>query len=136
MSALLFFIVIVITAILGAGSTYLLALKTNWGGVRSSAFLSLVVGVIFYVVEGQAHYFTEIPSVFIGASFVGMSAPTQLRLVGVLIAGVIFGLLYFCLPATYAGVGGTLGTSACVSVLAVYGCQILLKKNDKKKRLI
>lgn len=134
MSEFQFYLVLLVTAIIGAGSTYLLSTKTTWGVVRSSAFLSLVVGIIFYLLGEETPFFNDVPLVFIGASFVGMTSPSKLKLAGILFAGTLFGLLYIYIPSMYIGTGGTMGTAACVSVLCAYGISTFAENQPAKKR--
>lgn len=124
----------IFTGIVGAITTYLLSTKTNWGTVRSSAFLSLIVGIIFFKLDEHQEFLREVPLVFIGASFIGMTSSTKLRLWGIFFAGTLFGVLYALIPSVHIGAGGTMGTAACVSVLFVYGITSLISDVKTKKR--
>lgn len=136
MSDIIYVALMVAVAIFGGGTTYLLAHKTNMGAVRASAFLSLILGIVFHSHGLRLPFLSEIPFIFIGASFVGMTAPSQLNLIGIFFASCIFGVLYLVLPPIYDGVGGTLGTAACVSVLVTSGVHMIFRRRSKKKRPI
>lgn len=109
------------------------------GPVRSSALLSLLVAVYFHYFPGQTdpYLVKNIPLVFIGASFIGMVSSRLIHnylLIG--IAGVIFCLIFLHTSKFFNGYGGALGTSACISLLAVLSIPIVGKKRKLTNGII
>jgi hypothetical protein len=85
-----------------------LAYKKNWGVVRASSILTLLVFLIL----------PSLASLALGATFVGFTLPEKMgwrRLSG---ASFIFALLhFFCLTFT-SGIGGALGLFALIACLS------------------
>lgn len=116
------FWILILTGIAGATATYFVSTRLKQGPVRSSALLTLVVA-------GFCNLFPEtltpdlgknIPVVFIGASFIGMVSSQHLSTyLGLSASGIIFTILYLNTSQVFAGYGGVLGTSACISLLVV-----------------
>lgn len=115
-------IIYLFTGIVGSISTYYMSTQMKQGPVRSSALLTLVVAILFYLFPEvlSPQLSKNIPVVFIGASFIGMVSSTQLSTyMGLSLAGVIFALIYINTSRFFDGFGGALGTSACISLLVV-----------------
>ena len=116
--------ILIITGIIAATTTHILSNKFNQGNVRASALLSLVVGGFFYIFPDikTSYLATNIPLVFIGASFVGMA---NLKIfsnyIFLIISGFVFTLIYLNASQFFTGYGGGLGTMACISVLVSIG---------------
>lgn len=101
------------------------------GPIRSSALLSLLVGLFFYFFPEvmDSYLVKNIPIVFIGASFIGMVSARLLSnylLIGV--AGLVFCLIYLHASQFFNGYGGALGTSSAIALLAVLSIPIVGKK--------
>ncbi|WP_448607566.1 hypothetical protein [Paenimyroides ceti] len=130
---------IILSAVTGALATYSINRKWQWGAVKTSALLSLLVALFFKMFPDvlNAYLTQNIPFVFIGASFIGM---VSVRLVArywiLLIAGVVFGILYLHLGKHFVGYGGLLGLSASISLLSVMGLNLLVVKYLKAFRKI
>lgn len=112
---------IILTCIISAMLTFYVNEHRKQGPVRASALLSLIVGIIFYLLKGTLpdDIVANIPVAFIGASFIGMVSYrvlTHMRLVAV--AGFIFSLIYINTSHFFKGYGGALGTSASIAVMA------------------
>ena len=133
---------IYITSILGAFLTFLVSTKYKQGPVRASALLTLIVaGVCFLFPELFSEDITnQIPWVFFGASFVGMTSSKLTRnYISIIFGGVIFGFIYTVSPDFFSGYGGALGTAACISILVVIGINNLIRlsiASKKKKKLL
>ncbi|SDZ88564.1 hypothetical protein [Pedobacter hartonius] len=126
--------ILLITSFLSSVATFYVNEDLKQGPVRSSAVLSLIVGVCFYFFSHSINSYLvkNIPIVFIGASFIGMVSVRLLSnylLIGT--AGVIFCLIYLNTSKFFNGYGGALGISASIALLAVLSIPIL----NKKKRL-
>ncbi|WP_299002256.1 hypothetical protein [uncultured Tenacibaculum sp.] len=133
---------IYLTSILGAFLTFLVSTKYKQGPVRASALLTLIVaGVCFFFPELFPKDITnQIPWVFFGASFVGMTSGKLTRnYISIIFAGIVFGFIYTVSPDFFNGYGGALGTAACISILVVIGINNLIrlsKASKKKKKLL
>lgn len=124
-------IIIIITGILGATSTFYVNEHLKQGAVRASALLSLVVSLFFYCFPNLLNpYLTQnIPAAFIGASFVGMvssKAITHYR--WLITAGIIFSIIYINKSTFFKGYGGALGTSAFIALLTTMAIPLMLSK--------
>lgn len=118
-------ILAIIVGMFGAWSTYKLAQIPSMGVVRSSALLSLVVGLIFYFFPSGTQ-FDLIPVIFIGASFVGMTSVERISSgFQIALAGMVFGMIYHYMVPTHTGFGGALGTSACLGGIVVLGVRLV-----------
>ena len=119
-------IIILITALIGTLSTYIVGTHFHQGAVRSSAGLSLLVAILFAVLpEFSNNLSTTIPLVFMGASFVGMvSSNVNSNLFFIGLGGLVFGIIYPIMGGFFTGYGGALGTAACLSLMTVNGLSI------------
>jgi hypothetical protein len=123
-----------ITGGIGAVSTFIVAHDLKQGVVRASAGLSLIVGLFFYAFPDivSPELVVDIPLVFFGASFVGM---TGIHVVKrrwlMLLGGIIFSGIYLVSSEVFVGYGGKLGTTACISSLIVLGLGSLIGRFRK-----
>lgn len=104
-------------ALLSPVITQALSFRWRLGVVLGSALPSLVVALLAPV---------PLAAVWLGASFVGMTAPDRLAphpCRNLLAMGVLFGLFSLGFEPRLAGIGGDLGATAAVSVFAVLGTQ-------------
>lgn len=130
-------LVLFIIGISGATGTYLLAHKGKQGVVRASALLSLIVAVIVYLLSDvlPLEYAAQIPVVFIGASFVGMTSPKIISSTTIIaLSGAVFALLYIWATIFFNGMGGALGTAACIAVISTVALQQIVQFPLQKKR--
>ncbi|MEB3167017.1 MAG: hypothetical protein VKO65_10160 [Cyanobacteriota bacterium] len=100
--------------------THTLSYGWGLGAVLGSALPSLVVALVAPL---------PLAAVWLGASFVGMSAPDRLAAhprLSLLAMGLLFGLFSLGFEPRLAGIGGDLGATAAVSVFAVLGAQALV----------
>ncbi|WP_283640866.1 hypothetical protein [Mesonia mobilis] len=132
-----FYSIIIFTGIAGSLITYYLNNHLKWGAVLASAFPSLLVGLFFYffpflVEENLAQ---QIPVVFIGASFVGMVSNKVLHHpIYVILAGLIFSIIYLNKAQFFNHFGGALGTSACIAVVAAIGLATVIQQKGFRKK--
>jgi len=98
------------------------------GPVLASAISSLLISIPleFYDFNGYA---VVISAVFMGGTFVGMSSKKHFNWGVIMLAGLIFGTLFYFLTLNFGGFGGTLGTTACLS------CLLVLPLNKLRKTL-
>lgn len=111
----------ILTGGLSAWGTFRFAQFPQIGAVRSSAILSLLVGLLFHFIPINSD-FSMIPIVFIGGSFVGMTSVERISSAFQLfLTGMIFGAIYHYIVPNHLGLGGALGTSACLAVIVMLG---------------
>ncbi len=111
--------------------THSLSYRWGLGVVLGSALPSLIVAILLGGLPAALRL-ASVPmsAAWLGASFVGMTAPSRIapRPVPMLLAmGLLFALLYTALEPKLAGIGGDLGATAAVSVFAVLGARALLQ---------
>jgi hypothetical protein len=107
-------------ALLSPLVTHALSYRWGFGAVLGSALPSLAVGLLVPL---------PLAAVWLGASFVGMTAPDRLPghpQLSLLAMGLLFGLFGLGFEPHLAGIGGDLGATAAVSVFAVLGGHSLL----------
>lgn len=123
---------ILLTSIAGAVLTYYFVDKVKWTTVKSSALLSLFFACAAMVLNNYYPFDHELYSTyFFGASFVGMSSTNKLSYFWIAIAGLIYGLLLFAFSDYFAGIGGGLGTTACITVIIVFLISKIAPSNKK-----
>jgi hypothetical protein len=126
-------LILIFVGIAGSLLSYYTNVGLRQGPIRASAMLTMIVaGFLYLFPDLLSHYLTKnIPYVFIGASFIGMVSSHQLSShLGIGLAGLIFTFIFLHTSRFFDGFGGALGTSACVSILAVMSIPFL-KTNRK-----
>lgn len=106
--------------------TYWLSHHTKMGAIRASALSTLV----FVAVTSPFSFLilAKLQAAYFGATFVGMSDASRLGEKRILLAAVIFGAIFSFLLRFRGGIGGTLGASAFVACLLVYGLSQFFKR--------
>ncbi|MFM7312056.1 MAG: hypothetical protein ACKO0M_02625 [Cyanobium sp.] len=107
-------------ALLSPLVTHILSYRCRLGAVLGSALPSLVVALLAP---------KPLAAIWLGASFVGMTAPERLAghpIRSLLAMGALFGLFTLGFEPRLAGIGGDLGATAAVSVFAVLGARALI----------
>lgn len=120
--------VFILAGFLSALITFILNNHLKLGAVTASAGISVLAGLWF-------HFFPELlnpqltrnlPFVIMGASFIGMASVKVIpRIRIIFIAGILFSGIYLATGSFFEGFGGSLGTTAAISLYAVHA----LKKN-------
>lgn len=111
--------IIIGLSVIAALITWELNVKYCFGGVRASSLVSLIAGLIVY--------FSRLDSVYglaiMGASFAAMSTEYVIpKRFWIVITGFVFSLIFSNLPNDlFAGFGGKLGATACISVVMTLG---------------
>lgn len=100
-------------SLIGAISTFLLAKRNRFDGIRASTSLSIIAYFVFYAANLNVELYSL---VFFGSTFVGMSAPKRFGLYTQIIAALVFAVLFENLVPFINGYGGALGLSAFLSV--------------------
>jgi len=123
--------ILLTTSAIAATLTFFVNERLGQGPVRASACLSLLVACFFHFFPHSLNPYLvkNIPVVFIGASFIGMvSVKLISSYLRIGIAGVIFCLIYLNTSRFFTGYGGSLGTAASISLLAVLSLPLLSVK--------
>ena len=119
-------IVIFILSSVAAVITYSVSVRLKQGPVIASALVGIVAGALFPLLND---FGITLAIVAFGASFVGMSSPSRLpdeRYI--VVAGILFGLIYVFSAPYFNGAGGKLGTIAFASTLSVGGLKIIYNR--------
>ena len=121
---------VLIASLLSPLLTHRLSYYCGLGVVLGSALPSLLVALLLALLPPSLELAPgPLAAMWLGASFVGMTAPERLapRPVPLLLAmGLLFALLSFSFAPRLAGIGGDLGATAAVSVFAVLGARVLV----------
>jgi len=105
-------------------------ISINWkqGAVKASAAVSLVFGLAFYFLPSEMlGYNLELliktaPVAVMGASFAAMSSAQVISNKKLMtVAGIVFSFVFLFASSFFQGLGGGLGTTACVTVIITLG---------------
>jgi len=122
---------VLIASLLSPLLTHRLSYYWGFGVVLGSALPSMLVALLLALLPPSLELAPgPLAAMWLGASFVGMTAPERLapRPLPLLLAmGLLFALLSFSFAPRLAGIGGDLGATAAVSVFAVLGAQVLVR---------
>lgn len=119
---MIYYVSILITAVLGAIGTFLFHNNIKQvNPIFASASLTLIVSLLCHFVQDiNLIPIQQIPYVFIGGSFIGMSTRKKAKSkLNIILASLFFSLIYIKSSQFFQGYGGALGLSACISVLIV-----------------
>ena len=122
-------LIILLTTTSGAFLTFEISNKFKLSKVTTSATLSFIFASFFHffptiVSPGLTHL---LPAAFFGATFNGMTAEKVIFKNQILLSGVLFGLIFIFITPYFAGFGGGLGISACISIITTLGLKILVE---------
>jgi len=128
------YLIIFLISIAGAIITWELNVKYKFGGVKASSVVSLIAGLIIYFQKIDPIYGVAI----MGASFAAMSSdkviPTR---VWMFICSLVFSIIFINLSNNFfAGFGGKLGTTACMSVVFTLGLMKITGRYKKYSKLL
>lgn len=122
---------VLIASLLSPLLTHRLSYYWGFGVVLGSALPSLLVALLLALLPPSSELAPgPLAAMWLGASFVGMTAPERLapRPLPLLLAmGLLFALLSLSFAPRLAGIGGDLGATAAVSVFAVLGARVLVR---------
>ncbi|EJF52245.1 hypothetical protein SapgrDRAFT_0501 [Saprospira grandis DSM 2844] len=129
------FFLIFLISILGQNSSLYLQRYAHFSAVLASALPTLGLALFLLLLPQSLGNFwlEELPLIFFGASFAGMSQAHRLpNLPSQLVSALIFAALFFAQSQFFKGYGGALGTSACIAVLGSTALQELYAYGKKK----
>lgn len=106
-------------AVIGAESTFSLIHRFKMSTIRASCLATLVFCGLLSLIPAD---FKVMPlqAAFFGATFVGMTDKSRMGAKRVLIASLLFALIYIFLIPLARGFGGGLGAAAFVSCAIIY----------------
>lgn len=114
---------IIICGILGATFTYFINNKLQLGGVMASSGISVIAGGLFYLFPEFLNPFltNNIPLVIMGSSFIGMATSRVVKKQWIIaVSGLFFATIYLLTGSFFEGFGGSLGTTAAISLCAAF----------------
>lgn len=117
------FFILIISGLAGALSTFYLNNRLGLGGVLASSAISVISAGFFFLLPGlTSSYLTaNIPLVIMGTSFIGMASQKLIQNAWVIaISGLLFPVIFLLSGSFFEGYGGSLGTTAAISLSAVY----------------
>ena len=121
---------VLIASLLSPLLTHRLSYYWGFGVVLGSSLPSMLVALLLALLPPSLELAPgPLAAMWLGASFVGMTAPERLapRPLPLLLAmGLLFALLSFSFAPRLAGIGGDLGATAAVSVFAMLGARVLV----------
>jgi O-antigen/teichoic acid export membrane protein len=126
----------IVSAVSGAICTYWLQTRWKVRPVSASSVVTLLIALAVLPFSDSSQGMQAIPYAGIGGSFIGMSTKKNVKgFETVLLAALIFGLIFIHSSQFFEGFGGALGTSACISVLTAISWRKFFKRvRSKTKR--
>lgn len=130
---------VIITSIVAAIITYELNVNRGYGSVMSSSVVGLTFGILG-LLFGAGNFVGEaaaksMPFAAMGASFVGMSSRKVIPShIFIAFGGAIFSFVFLFSSPLFAGLGGGLGITACIAVVATQGLMIFLNMLGRNSR--
>lgn len=122
----------VIICLLTYALTYYLNHTKKWGAVLASSTIALIVGGMYQLAiinQFEVEHFKTYGMIMMGATFMGMIGKAhEHKLLDFVISSLIFCTLFQHISSLFDGLGGLLGTIACISVLSVFGIDRILRK--------
>lgn len=108
--------------------TYIFHNHTKLNAVQSSSLIGILLGIgiqisLVYKFDYLINYFI----IGYGATFVGMTVKSQLKLYQQLLSSVVFGGICYFTIKDFSDLGGILGTIAFISVVFITGLFKLIK---------
>lgn len=119
---------VVLVGVAGAVITFYLAHNRKLGIVKASAFTTFLIALPLEWIDLNG-FAPVVAAIFMGGTFVGMSGESNIKWSFLVLAGIFYGVLFYYLSVNYNGLGGTLGTTACLSCLMA----VLLQKTFQRQ---
>lgn len=117
------------SGVLAAVSTYWLHTRFHLNPVLASSVVTLLIALAVVPFGDSTGWLKPIPYAGIGGSFIGMSTKKNVKgFESVLLAAIIFGVIFTSSSSFFEGFGGALGTSACISVLTAISWRKFIKR--------
>ncbi|WP_413560632.1 hypothetical protein [Bdellovibrio sp. HCB209] len=120
---------VLLVSMVSAQITYHLIHKWHWATIRASALPTLIFVILLSLLDINLD--GALRAAFFGATFVGMTDKSRLGWRRVLLASIIFGLVFTFLIPLAKGIGGGLGAAAFAGSAVVYALTNFVKKFAK-----
>lgn len=130
---------IFVMVILGGVSTFYINHKLKKGPVFASAIVTFFSGIVLPFLFKDSGL--TMAAATAAGSYIGMSGKEQIQnSMEIIVASIFLSTLFVISNDVFIGIGGKLGTMACISVMALYGIKtlssnIMFKGNGKPKDL-
>lgn len=123
--------------VLAAVSTYWLHTRFSINPVLASSVVTLLIALVVVPFGDSPQWLGPIPYAGIGGSFIGMSTKKNVKgLESLLLAAILFGVIFSRSSSFFEGFGGALGTSACISVLTAVSWRKFMKRTRYTTRRV
>ena len=119
-------LLIALASIAGAQVTFHLIHNRRQSAVRASSGATLAFALFTMLLPFS--YITSLQAAFFGATFVGMTSNHRMGRKRVLIASLLFAVIFICIIPSLKGLGGGLGTAAFVSSAFVYFAAKMIRR--------
>ncbi|MDR5590528.1 hypothetical protein [Christiangramia sp. SM2212] len=123
--------IIIFSGITGALLTFYLNNSLQLGGVMASAGVSVLAGGLFHLFPdiSTGYLSNNIPLVVMGCSFIGMASSRIIKKYWVIaVSGLFFSTIYLLTGSYFEGFGGSLGTTAAISLCTTFAINQSIKK--------
>lgn len=129
-------LIIYLASIFGVYLTFLLKHRFDMNAVRASAITIITVwgleSILMALFPGYL-MLSQITASACGGSFVGMSSSKIISNRWLAVAfGIVYGWVLVTILGLFPGVGGELGTAACISVMACIGAMTVIEWSKTK----
>jgi hypothetical protein len=123
------------TGVTAAWSTYWIHTRFRVNPVMASSLVTLAFALGVSSLGHSQEWVQQIPYAAIGGSFIGMSTKKTMKgLETVLLASLIFGVIFTRSSHFFEGFGGALGISACIAVLTAVTWRKFAKRTRYRLR--
>lgn len=119
----------ILTSILLAWITFKIIKETDMTPTRVSSLVTLISLVMIYLLENFFSFdHQEIATLAFGATFVGMCSHKIFNDYSILLAAILYTLIFMKFRPGQLGLGGALGFSAFISIQLTWLFQVSLKR--------
>lgn len=125
------FFVVFFSTLFGVFFAFFGSIKLKLGPVRASAFVGIVIGVLWHFYPS----FTGniVPYCIFGGSLIGMvTAEKHINYFTLVLSTFVFSILFLFKSKEFDGLGGLLGITAMLSILASVGAILFYEKLFKR----
>lgn len=117
---------LLLLSIIGGSSTFLICRHSKLNKVQASALPTFLfsLGIFLYLkIVPNTAGLDAYPTVFFGSTFIGMTSNKIATLANIIVATLIYGLLYIVTENAFHSYGGKLGLMACIAMIISFGLQ-------------
>jgi hypothetical protein len=118
-----------VISIVLAWITYKVIKETDMTPTRVSSLVTLISLIFIYLVKDLLSFnYQELAALIFGSTFVGMCSHKIFHHYSILVAAIIYTLIFVIFRPGQLGLGGALGFSAFISIQATWLLQTFFKK--------